>query len=37
MYNITDPKYEPLYAATTFLSPLQSNDLSDARKNLARD
>ena len=37
MYKTTDPKYEILYAATTFLSPLQSNDLSEAEKKLARE
>lgn len=37
MYKTTDPKYEILYAATSFLSPLQSNDLSEAEKKLARE
>ena len=37
MYTPRDPDYEPLYAATTFLSPLQSNDLSEAEKKMARE
>ena len=37
MYTPRDPDYEPLYASTTFLSPLQSNDLSEAEKKMARE
>ena len=37
MYNTKDPHYEPLYAAATFLAPLQSNDLTETEKKLARE
>ena len=37
MYMPRDLNYEPLYAVATFLSPLQSNDLSEPEKKIARD
>ena len=37
MYNTKDPHHKPLYAAATFLSPLQSNDLTEIEKKLARE
>ena len=37
MYTTKEKKYEPLYAVTTFLAPLQQNDLSEAEKKIARE
>ena len=37
MYTPRDLNYEPLYAVATFLSPLQSNDLTEPEKKIARD
>ena len=37
MYMPRDLNYEPLYAVATFLSPLQSNDLSEPEKKIASD
>ena len=37
MFSTKERNYEPWYAVTTFLSPLQSNDLSDAEKKIARE
>ena len=37
MYTPKDPKYEKLYAVTTFLSPLQSNLLSEQEKKIAKE
>ena len=37
MYMPRDLNYEPLYAVATFLSTLQSYDLSEPERKIARD